>query len=87
MSNGTGNYFMNLPKFGESGGQILPQNLPTGTGTSGANYESTGTTNAFQPYNFFGGKKRTKKRRSAKKRRRISQKNKKQLLIKKQKTV
>ena len=66
MSSGTGNYFMNLPKFGESGGQILPQNLPTGTGTSG--YESTGINSSFPPYNFsfLGGKKKrkmTKKRR------------------------
>ena len=65
MSSGTGNYFMNIPKGGESGGQILPTNTPTGTGTSGTNYESAGTTAPFPPYNFsfFGGKrkKRTKK--------------------------
>ena len=66
MSSGTGNYFMNLPKFGESGGQILPQNLPIGTGASG--YESTGINSSFPPYNFsfLGGKKKrkmTKKRR------------------------
>jgi hypothetical protein len=68
MSNGTGMYFMNLPKFGESGGQILPQNLPIGTGTTGSNYESTGTTAPSPNYSFsfLGGKKKrkmTKKRR------------------------
>ena len=65
MSNGSGMYFMNLPKFGESGGQILPQNLPIGTGTSGSNYESTGTTASSSPYNFSflgGGKKKRIKR-------------------------
>jgi hypothetical protein len=70
MSSGTGNYFMNLPKPGESGGRILAPYQPTGTGTSGANYESTGITNAFPPYifSFFGGKKRKTKRRRTKKR-------------------
>lgn len=68
MSNGTGNYFMNLPRNGESGGQILAEVQPIGTGTTGANYQSIGTTSSFPPYNFsfLGGKKkrkRTKKRR------------------------
>ena len=73
MSNGTGNYFMNLPIQGESGGRILPQNLPIGTGTSG--YESTGINSSFPPYNFsfLGGKKKrkmTKKRKIRKTRKR-----------------
>ena len=81
MSSGTGNYFMNLPKFGESGGQILPQNLPTGTGTSG--YESTGINSSFPPYNFsfLGGKKkrikktkRTKRTKKTRKTRRLNKK-------------
>ena len=78
MSSGTGNYFMNLPKFGESGGQILPQNLPTGTGTSG--YESTGINSSFPPYNFsfLGGKKKRKmtKKRKIRKTRKTRKRNK-----------
>ena len=71
MSSGTGNYFMNLPRNGESGGQILAQNQPTGTGTAPTHYESGGTTNAFPPYNFsFFGGKRTKRRRTKKRKRR-----------------
>lgn len=60
MSNGTGNYFMNLPRNGESGGQILAEVQPIGTGTTGANYQSIGTTSSFPPYNFsfLGGKKK-----------------------------
>lgn len=75
MSNGTGNYFMNLPIQGESGGRILPPNLPTGTGTSG--YESTGINSSFPPYKFFGGKKRTKRRKNTKKKRLQKRKTKK----------
>ena len=81
MSNGSGMYFMNLPKFGESGGQILPQNLPIGTGTSG--YESTGINSSFPPYNFSflgGGKKkrikRTKRTKRTKKTRKTRKRNK-----------
>ena len=77
MSNGTGNYFMNLPIQGESGGRILPQNLPIGTGTSGSNYESIGTTAPFQPYRFFGGKKRTKRRKNTKQKKLQKRKTKK----------